>query len=292
MNILITGCNGGLGEALVWSLAKKRNITIIATARKKSFEIIKKRFSKHNNIVCYEIDLLESEKFKEQIRRIQKEVGKIDILINNAAITYRAVVEHSTESDEKRSFQTNYFSPRELIRCVLPSMKLSGGGKIINISSVGGMMAMPTMSTYSASKWSLEGMSEALYYELKPFNVKVSLVQIGFVKSNSFENTIRTALSENHNSEIYNKYYTTMGKFINICMKSTPYTPEKIAERIYNKIINKENPPLRISGTFDATFFSIFRRILPRNMYHYILYQSLPFRIRKKRSLTKDKNHI
>jgi hypothetical protein len=75
-----------------------------------------------------------------------------------------------------------------LIRLVLPGMRQKGAGRIISVSSVSGMMAMPTMGTYSASKFALEGATEALWYEVRPWNIQVSLVEPGFVRSHSFRN--------------------------------------------------------------------------------------------------------
>jgi len=93
-----------------------------------------------------------------------------------------------TVADEQLQMQTNYFGPLALIRDLLPSMREKGRGKIINVSSVSGMIAMPTMASYSASKHALKGASEALWYEMKPYGINVSLIQPGFIKSNSFHN--------------------------------------------------------------------------------------------------------
>src|SRR5690606_8275736 len=120
----------------------------------------------------------------------------VSILINNAGISYRAVVEHMNDKDEQLQMAVNYFGPVALIRLVLPFMREQGRGKIINISSVSGMLAMPTMASYSASKHALEGVSEALWYEAKPLGVNVSLIQPGFIRSKSFKNVYFTEASE------------------------------------------------------------------------------------------------
>lgn len=283
--VLITGCNGGLGEALVENISKKSNFLVIATARQPSVVELEKKFKDNPNVEVYELDLLKPRTFPAIIKNITKNHGFIEVLINNAAITYRAVVEHVSDHDEKLQFQTNYFAPRELIRCVLPSMKKHRRGKIINVSSVSGMMAMPTMSSYSASKWSLEGMSESLWYELKPFGISVSLIQIGFVNSNSFKKTIMPTLAKKASSKIYKEYYSSMSSFISKVMNNTLFTPEKIAATIFKEAIDKKKPHLRIAGTWDATFFYLFRRFIPRGFYHWFLYMSLPSNF--KRSIKK-----
>lgn len=103
--------------------------------------------------------------------------GGVDVLVNNAGISYRAVVEHTDHEDRAHQMDVNFRAPMEMIRHVLPDMRRKRRGKIINVSSVGAMMAMPTMAPYSASKFALEGASESLWYEVRPFGIHVSLVQ-------------------------------------------------------------------------------------------------------------------
>ena len=150
-------------------------------------------------------------------------------------------------------------------------------GRIINVSSVGGMMAMPTMGVYSASKFALEGISEALYNEMIPWHIKVTLIQPGFIRSNSFKNVLvsdaaREAV-ENHAT--YANYYYHMGRFIVRLMNRASTTPEKIAERIL-KIMRAPDPPLRVAASIDAHFFTLMTRLLPRRLCHYLLFRNLP----------------
>jgi short chain dehydrogenase len=151
-------------------------------------------------------------------------------------------------------------------------------GRIINVSSVGGMMAMPTMAIYSASKFALEGATESLYYEVKPWNIKVTLVEPGFINSNSFENVRLTAASKRSvgdSDEAYHKHYEHMSTFIARIMRLAFATPDSIARRIVD-IMHQRRPPLRSLVTLDAWIFSHLRRFLPRTVYHWLLYQSLP----------------
>ncbi|RYZ95658.1 MAG: SDR family NAD(P)-dependent oxidoreductase, partial [Proteobacteria bacterium] len=202
--------------------------------------------------------------------------GSVDILINNAGISYRAVVEHMTEEDECRQMSTNYFGPLGLIRAVLPSMRERGRGKIINVSSVSGMLAMPTMSSYSASKYALEGASEALWYELKPYGLNISLVQPGFIHSKSFERVYYSKASHPSNPVgPYSAYYENMSPFVERMMRWARATPEKIAEQVL-RVIKTENPPLWIPATADAYAFYYLRRFLPRRYLLQVLFNCLP----------------
>jgi short-subunit dehydrogenase len=211
------------------------------------------------------------------IQKIDQDEGGVDILINNAGISYRSVVEHMTEEDEWLQFKTNLFGPAHLIRLVLPGMRARRQGRIINVSSVGGMMAMPTMGEYSASKFALEGLSEALYYEMKPWNVKVSLLQPGFVHSESFKKVLLSKAAQEavDTGGTYANYYRYMGRFIEKLMKQAMTTPDSLARRIL-RLMADPNPPLRVPASVDARLFTMMARFMPRRLYHAMLYRSLP----------------
>lgn len=286
--IFITGCGNGLGLAMANEFSKREDFNLVITARKSSLDFLKNKFSNFKNVLIKEIDLTSPYNFKKVIDDVYSKFGKIDVLINNAAICYRAVLEHVEDENEKILMQTNYFGPRELLRYIVPNMKINGGGKIINISSVGGMMAMPTMSSYSASKFAMEGMSESLWYELRPFKISVTLVQIGFINSDSFKKVVVSEKAKNlEKDSIYQYYYTGMETFIHRIMKLSRTTPESVSKIILDKIILEKNPPLRVLASTDSFFFHIFRKLMPQQLYHYVLYHMLPssFKIKIKEFL-------
>lgn len=137
---------------------------------------------------------------------------------------------------------------------------------------------MPTMAVYSASKFALEGASESLYYELKPWGVSVTLIEPGFINSDSFENVRYTTLSGEamrDPAEPYYGHYRFMTAFIKKVMRRSPGTTTAIAHKVA-KVIAQPHPPLRVAATPDAVFFDLMRRFLPRRFYHWFLYQNLP----------------
>ena len=138
-------------------------------------------------------------------------------------------------------------------------------------------MSMPTMSAYSASKFALEGATEALWYEMKPWNIKVSLVQPGFVHSDSFDHVYLTekVRQDLQGEQAYEAYYRNMSSFIARMMRWAQATPASIADVIL-QTMRRSHPPLRVAATIDARFFSLLRRFLPRSLYHNILYFMLP----------------
>jgi Short-chain dehydrogenases of various substrate specificities len=275
--VLITGCASGIGLALTKTLVTHPEYRVVATARGNSLKRLHEQFTENENLLLRELDVVDEESRIQLIREIEKIWGGVDILVNNAGISYRAVVEHMTEKDEQYQMATNYFGPLGLIRLVLPHMRETGRGKIISISSVAGMLAMPTMSSYSASKFALEGASESLWYEMRPFGVSVSLVQPGFVNSNSFRNVYHSERSQPTRvwSGPYSDFYQNMAPFVERMMLSSLSTPQQVAKIILSTI-KKEKPALWIPATLDARVFYFLRRILPRKIFLQFLYFCLP----------------
>ncbi|KYG60796.1 oxidoreductase [Bdellovibrio bacteriovorus] len=286
--VLVTGCSAGIGLALAELLYNCQEYRVVATAREHSLEKVRSHFLENDRFMIRSLDVtIEGDRVR-LYNEIQKTWGGVDILINNAGISYRSVIEHMTEKDEELQMATNYFGPMGLIRLSLPHMRATGRGKIINISSVSGMLAMPTMASYSASKFALEGASEALWYEMRPFGVTITLVQPGFIHSNSFKNVYHTELSDptRNWSGPYCDFYQNMTPFVEKMMNMSLTTPEKIAKQVL-KVMKQENPPLWIPATLDATLFYYIRRLLPRRILLPFLYWNLP----KARTWSKEHSH-
>ncbi|MFC3120165.1 SDR family NAD(P)-dependent oxidoreductase [Agaribacter flavus] len=277
--ILITGASAGLGLEIARHLIPLDHYILVLTARPNSI----KRFAEEGieaskKLLLRPLDVTDAQMRAELINELEEKYGGVDILINNAGFTFRAVVEDVSEEDRLLQMNTNFRAPMELTRLCLPSMRKKRRGKIINISSVGGQMAMPTMAVYSASKHALEGASESLWYELKPWGINVVLVEPGFINSKGFEKVRTTKLSEHsfkQSDSAYHQHYINMEGFIERIMKLTPSTSASVARKVV-KVIKASNPPLRVSGTFDAVLFKLMKKFIPQRIYHAILYRFLP----------------
>lgn len=281
--ILVTGCSSGIGQAIAETLYKYKSYRVVITARSNSVAKVKERFEEDDRFWVRPLDVTSDVERTKLITEIQQKWDGVNILINCAGISYRSVLEHMSEQDEHLQMETNYFGPVALMRAVLPKMREEGRGKIINVSSVSGMLAMPTMSSYTASKYALEGVSEALWYEVKPLGINVCLIQPGFVKSKSFENVYYTELSKTAEKaggdEPYGDYYTNMTPFIARLMGLSITTPKSIAKLVL-KVIRTENPPLWVPATLDAVLFYYLRRFVPRRFLLMVLFAGLP-KVRK-----------
>ena len=277
--VLITGASAGLGLEIARKVIASKQYRVVLTARPNSIE----RFAdegifESDDILLRPLDITSADMRTNLIDEINQNYNGVDILINNAGFTFRAVVEDVSEEDRLLQMNTNFRSPMELTRLCLPSMRQKRKGKIINISSMGGQMAMPTMAVYSASKYALEGATESLWYELKPWNIKVTLVQPGFINSKGFEKVKKTDLSKLSSEETdspYYQHYVNMENFIEKIMRLTPSTSHTVARKVL-KVMKANNPPLRVAGTIDAVFFKLMKTFIPQRIYHWILYRCLP----------------
>jgi short-subunit dehydrogenase len=276
--VLVTGASSGLGLALARRLVRTEH-RVVLTARKESLPRLERAgIVESERVRIRALDVTVLEQRLGLVEELERELGGVDVLINNAGQMYRAVLEHLSDIEQFVQLDVNYLAPMDLVRLVLPHMRAQRFGKILNVSSVGGMMAMPTMAAYSASKWALEGATEALYYEVKPWNIQVSLVQPGFVRSESFRKvrfTDQSSRSRDDVHEAYHAHYEEMGPFIARLMKLAGATPDHVARKIV-KVMQQRNPPLRAPATLDAYLFSGLRRFLPRRTYHWLLYRGLP----------------
>lgn len=287
--LLITGAASGLGLAVVRELLEIEDreqagggpgrFRIVATARPSSLEkfaaegIVESPF-----VHLRPLDVTDASQRVAVVREIRERWAGVDVLVNNAGVAYRSVVEDVESPERLAQMDVNFLAPMALARQVLPDMRAKMAGHIINVSSVGGMMAMPTMSAYSASKFALEGATESMWYEVRPWKIRVTLVEPGFISSDSFQNTRYTAASRLAMYDpraAYHAHYLHMAEFIARLMRKTPYTSQSVARTIV-RTMQRRHPPLRVPATLDAHLFALLRRLLPRRLYHELLYRALP----------------
>jgi short-subunit dehydrogenase len=182
----MTGCSSGIGRELLTIFNRSPFKIVVTTLPEPFAELKRDSIAESERIWIRRLDLVDYPKASLIVAKRTDKWGAVDIIINNAGISSRSVVEDMTVDDEQTQMQINYFWPMHLIRDWIPAMRERRSGRIINISSAGGMMAMPTMASYSASKFALEGANESLWHELKPWNYKVTLVRLGCINSLAF----------------------------------------------------------------------------------------------------------
>jgi NAD(P)-dependent dehydrogenase (short-subunit alcohol dehydrogenase family) len=181
-SVIVTGTSKGIGldTALAFGRAGYK---VFATMRNpEAAPALKQKVNDESlPITILTMDVDSDESVRQCMDSIYKEVGIIDVLVNNAGIERNGSIEELSMSDFKAVMETNYFGVLRCIKAVLPQMRISRNGCIINITSVAGKIASTPLGPYSASKYALEAVSEALAQEVKPFNVRVAIVEPGII---------------------------------------------------------------------------------------------------------------
>jgi NAD(P)-dependent dehydrogenase (short-subunit alcohol dehydrogenase family) len=273
MIALITGSSSGIGLATSLYLAR-RGYTVWATMRnlEKADELRKIIESERLPIELAQLDVCDDSSVKEAVTQILQKSGRIDVLINNAGYGLRGAIEEVSLDEWKRQFETNFFGVIRVTQAVLPQMRAQRSGAIVNISSVLGRMAIPFSGPYTASKFALEGLTETLRYELAPWNIKVVLIEPGFIATNFQQNAQLAQASQSQDSP-YALFKQASGRRVqrNI-YRAAP--PERVAETIY-RAITHPRPKLRYAVGRDARLVLPLRRFLPEGLFERILKRQL-----------------
>ena len=170
---LITGCSTGFGRELA-TQALAHGFRTVITARDPASV---KSLATTGDALVLKLDVTDQGQINAAISAAEAHFGHIDVLVNNAGIGYFAAIEEGEESEVRRMFEINVFGLSRMIHAVLPGMRKRGSGFIINISSVGGLRAFPSLGYYCATKFAVEGLSEALWQEVEPLGIKVMVVE-------------------------------------------------------------------------------------------------------------------
>jgi NAD(P)-dependent dehydrogenase (short-subunit alcohol dehydrogenase family) len=169
----ITGCSTGFGRELA-TQALERGYRVVVTARKPD-EV--EALAAKGEALVLKLDVTDQNQIDTAIKAAEKQFGGIDVLVNNAGIGYFAAVEESEEKEVRRMFEINVFGMGRMIQAALPGMRRRRKGFIVNISSVAGLRSFPSLGYYDATKFAVEGLSEALWQEVEPLGIKVMLVE-------------------------------------------------------------------------------------------------------------------
>ncbi len=168
--VLITGTSSGFGRYTAVRLAGV-GMRVFGTSRKPSNEVLP--------YTVLQMDVDHDASVAEAVAQVIADAGRIDVLVNNAGIGVAGSIEDTSIDEAKRQLETNFFGVVRATQSVLPHMRAQGSGKIINISSIGGLISLPFQAFYSASKFAVEALTEALRLEVAPFGIKVCCIEPG-----------------------------------------------------------------------------------------------------------------
>src|SRR5436853_2346532 len=197
--VLISGGSRGLGLVLARHVCEQHGkVALIARDREELARAKSDLASRSGRVVTIECDLLDHAQIHDAVRTAIDRLGKIDILINNAGIIEVGPLDHMTREDFDRAMRLHFWASYELISQIVPEMRLWGGGRIVNISSIGGKVAMPHFAPYSASKFALTGFSDAIRAELARDKIQVTTVTPGMMRTGS---QVHAAFKGDHAAE-------------------------------------------------------------------------------------------
>jgi short-subunit dehydrogenase len=258
--ILITGISSGFGKQTAKLLSDEGHI-VYGTVRKES--------GSDNLVHHLKMDLTDIDSIKKVVSAVLEKEGRIDVLINNAGMHTGGPIETSPIENIKLQMDTNFLGMAQLTREVLPVMRKQGGGTIINFSSIGGLMGLPFAAFYSASKFAIEGFSEALRIEVKQFNIKVILINPGDFHTNNSANR-RNFLAP---TGINDPYHEQFEKTLAIIEKNEANSREPVVlARKIVKIVDCKNPRQRyIIASFVEKLSVVLKYILPGKWFMMIL---------------------
>lgn len=257
--VFITGISSGFGKSIAEYLSQKGYV-IYGTSRKV--------FEGSNQINVLKADVTDVVSVKAAVETVIQKEGRIDVLINNAGMGISGPIEFSSAEDIRLQMDTNFMGMVNVIQAALPVMRNEGKGTIINISSIGGIMGLPYQGFYSASKFAVEGMSEALRMELKPFHIKVVVIRPGDFFTSFTSN--RKIESDSNNMNPYREQTRKTLAIIETDERGG-MKPEYLARKL-GKIIESKNPrPNYVISTLEQKFAVVLKSILPVSWFSAIL---------------------
>jgi NAD(P)-dependent dehydrogenase (short-subunit alcohol dehydrogenase family) len=260
-SVLITGTSSGIGEATAQYFLK-RGWRVFATARQPEKL---GAWSRTEQVVPLPLDVTKLESARSAIDDALRIAGQLDVLVNNAGVGLAGPLEAIPLDEIEKHFQTNLFGSIRMIQEALPVFRKQKQGVIVNVSSVAGRFGVPFLSPYCAGKFALEGLSESLYYELLPFNIRIKLVEPGGIKTSFVQRLSRHDAYQPNLRSVEARMDQASGP------DSSLPGPEGVAEVIY-KAATDETERLRYPVKTQGA--SILQRMLPDRQWRSILIKS------------------
>src|SRR5580692_7808968 len=267
--VLITGASSGVGQACAEHLART-GWRVFGTSRNASPSASAKPGG-NGSLELILMDVEDENSVRKCVDSVLARAGRLDAVVNNAGISIMGSVEDTSIEEAKAQLETNFFGVLRVCRATLPVLRKQGGGHIVNISSLAGIIGLPFSGLYSASKFALEGVSESLRMECRPFGVRVVLVEPGDFRTNI---TIRRrTVQAAETNEAYRAAFDHCKKKQDQD-EANARTPEAVA-RLVARILSNPNPRTRYAvGMFTQTMVVPLKRILPQRVFEWMARQA------------------
>jgi NAD(P)-dependent dehydrogenase (short-subunit alcohol dehydrogenase family) len=272
-NVLITGASSGIGRATALYLAEK-GFSVIGTGRSlaRLGELRSEADSRGLDISTIEVDINTDHGVADVVPGLIAEHGSIDVLVNNAGYSLWGPVQSLSMDELRGVMETNFFAAFRLVQAVLPDMLRRGSGTIVNVSSVEGRLVTPFNGGYAASKFGLEGLSEAMRLELWPLGVRVTVVEPGLFATSLLDNQVLAARAEDPDlpyGPYIARYRKRRRKYDRLAKD-----PIKVA-KVIHRIVNSRRPRFRYVVGAEATLGILGARFLPERLFQTLLSRAL-----------------
>ena len=241
MIVLVTGCRSGFGKLFAVS-ASRAGHTVYAGVRDPAAAPELVEAARGLPVIPIALDVTNAAQREDAIARIVREQGRLDALVNNAGVGLGGFQEQVASDELQRLFDVNFFAVHALTRLVLPHLRASKG-IVINVSSMAGRQALPGLGAYAASKFALEGMTESLRHEMRPFGVRVVLVEPGPYKTDIFERNRWMARAASEPGGPYARFMRRMEAMI-ADSERTMGDPQEVADLMV-RLLADPRPRLR-----------------------------------------------
>lgn len=257
---LVTGSGNGLGKNIV-EAALKEGHNVVATARNMmQLEELSAKYGSTSNLLTAVLDVCNEQQAKEVVSATIKKFGKIDVLVNNAGYGDKRPFEQTPADEFRQLVETCFFGVVTLSREVLPFMRKQRSGHIIQISSIGGRFATAGNSAYHAAKWAVGGFTESLALETAAFNVAVTALEPGAIRTNWGKRAFNGAI------DLLPEYEASVGANINAFKDywgNEGIDPEKIAQLVLKIAVAKQLPPHILIG---SQAYQLFKQVTEKNL--------------------------
>ena len=253
--VLVTGASGGMGRTIALAL-KAAGHVVFGTSR------APKDPPSAGDVPLLPLDVRSDESVAAALGEVLRRAGRLDVLINNAAYRFHGAAEETSVEEARAVFETNFFGMHRVARAALPILRQGGGGKIINISSLAGLNAPPFGAVYAASKAALEAYSEALWHEVRPLAIHVSVIEPGPLRSEGRE-------MPRQPQERIGVYEGPSGRALSAVRQAEQVgrlLPARVAECVVG-VVASGSPKLRYPVGAEAIWLLRLKRALPWGWY-------------------------
>jgi NAD(P)-dependent dehydrogenase (short-subunit alcohol dehydrogenase family) len=258
--VLITGASSGFGRATAERLAK-RGLRVFGTSRHPDSAGL------GYEMVAMDVD--DDASVSDGVAAVIQAAGRIDVVVNNAGVVMAGSIEDTTIEEAKQQIETNLFGVVRVTRAVIPQMRAQGGGKIINMSSIGGLISLPFQAFYCVSKFGIEAFTEALRMELRPFNIKVCCIEPGDFKTEMTDKRIVVAAADSA------AYGSQMRKSVEsyAADERNGSDPAMVASLVERLIDTDDPKPRYMVGTLEQKAGGVLKRLIGARLFERIMRQ-------------------